>query len=165
MSTQQSPLTAASDSGRKQSVENPPSPGTVQSCHTVTAHTDGSYRCDGGASGIGFVLDEWNGDRLLECGSPSEAGTSMQAEAVAVLEATRVAKSYDPTRIVFYVDSPELKEKLENQLEGSEGVFADIASEWEAVDRIDVFKVPRNLNKKADTLANNAMLRDYDQSS
>lgn len=123
-------------------------------------YSDGGSRGNPGESAIGFVIWE-NGDKILEYGAPIGIATNNMAEYQAVLESIRKAKTLGYTQIQLFLDS----QLVERQLNGAYKVksaellpiYAEIKMQIKSLEKFSVEHVPREKNKDADRLVNEAL--------
>ncbi len=123
-------------------------------------YSDGGSRGNPGESAIGFVIWEKD-DKILEYGAPIGTATNNMAEYQAVLQSIKKAKALGYTQIQLLLDS----QLVERQLNGAYKVksaellpiYADIKMEIKSLEKFSVEHVPREKNKDADRLVNEAL--------
>lgn len=128
----------------------------------IILYTDGASRGNPGAAAIGVVLKDERGNEIEALGEPIGAATSNEAEYRALLRGLERA-AHHGTEIEIRTDS----ELMARQLKGIYKVRAgNLKSLHEQAQRaLKKFKrativiVPRELNRRADELANQALDR------
>jgi ribonuclease HI len=135
---------------------------------TWTCHTDGGARGNPGPSGIGVVIDAPNGERT-ELSKYLGNGTNNFAEYAAVVLALQELKKKLGTRstnvaIEIRLDSELVKKQLSGEYQIKEASlvpqFIEIHNlRVSAFPHITFIHIPREKNKDADRLANEAMDR------
>jgi formyltetrahydrofolate-dependent phosphoribosylglycinamide formyltransferase len=127
----------------------------------IIIHTDGGSRGNPGPGGAGFTLEDGQGNLLTARGIYLGRTTNNIAEYTAIKEALAAAREFDAESIRLFSDS----ELLVRQLNGQYKVKSDNLKELyrDCMELLAGFKawqiihVYREQNKRADTLANEAM--------
>jgi ribonuclease HI len=124
-------------------------------------HTDGAARGNPGPAGLGMVIEDGDGLRLW--GGCSYAGerTNNQAEYLALLAGLRKATEWSPDRLDVYLDSELVVEQLAGRYRIRNAELRQLAIQAQRLlagfPRVSVSHVPRERNRGADGLANQAI--------
>ena len=135
----------------------------------VICRMNGSLYCDGasrgnpGPSGAGVVILDKNGDEVFELSRFLDHATNNEAEYKALTRGLTAAAEIGIRRLQIFLDS----ELVVNQLLGSYRVrnprllqlYQEAISRLRLFDEYVIFHVGRELNQKADRLANEAIDR------
>ena len=133
----------------------------------IIVFTDGGSRGNPGPSAIGVVISTDTGDMLIEIGKRIGIGTNNNAEYSAILEAfnwlTQNRKDFpNLSEINFFLDSNLAMSQLNGlfkvknaQIRGF--IFKIRQKESELAVKITYTHIPREQNKKADTMVNLAL--------
>ncbi len=124
-------------------------------------HTDGGARDNPGIAGIGIVIEDKDGNLIREISQYIGEQTNNMAEYKALSRGLEAALDLGIKKITCYLDS----ELVVKQLKGEYGVKNErIISIYNMVmplikefDDFKIIHVKRELNKKADKLANKAI--------
>ncbi len=133
-------------------------------------YTDGGSRGNPGPAGVGVVIDNEQGQILKEYGERIGEATNNEAEYQAVILALQKARQLfgkekiKQTKVDFYLDS-ELVVKQLNHLykieeEKLQPLFMKIWNLLVGFNEIKFTHVPREKNKEADRLVNEALDKD-----
>lgn len=130
-------------------------------------HTDGGSRGNPGPSGIGVVITNEKSDVLFCKGKYIGEATNNQAEYEAVIFALQNAKSIfkknksQKREIALYTDSELICKQLNHEYKiKNENIQPLFLKVWNLVldfDKVEFFAMPREKNKKADKLVNQAL--------
>ena len=126
-------------------------------------YTDGGARGNPGPAAIGAVIYDENKNRIAEISEFIGRATNNQAEYRAVLAAIKKAKSLGADELDFYLDS----ELAANQLAGNfkikskelASLFVQVYNETLNFKKVSFNYIPREQNKEADRLVNQALDR------
>ena len=124
-------------------------------------YTDGGARGNPGPAAIGAVIYNEQKNKITEISQFIGHATNNQAEYQAVLAAIKKAKALGAKEIVFYLDS----ELVTNQLAGNfkiknkglASLFVQIYNEMINFKKVSFHYIPREQNKEADRLVNQAL--------
>jgi ribonuclease HI len=128
-------------------------------------HTDGGARGNPGPSGIGITLADSNGATVAEVSEYIGEGTNNVAEYTAVkrafVELERIAKNPAHSEAHFFLDSQLVERQLNGVYKIKEPTLKVLAGEVQALrtlfQKTTFTYIPREKNKRADELANEAM--------
>ena len=128
---------------------------------SVSINTDGASRGNPGPAAIGVTIKDDRGKLITSISQYIGVTTNNQAEYRAVILALEKAKDLEVEEIDFYLDS----ELVVSQLKGDYKVknkelaslFVKIWNLAQQFKKVRYFHVPREENKEADRLANQAM--------
>ena len=126
-------------------------------------YCDGASRGNPGPSGAGVVILANNGEQIFELSRFLDNGTNNEAEYKALIRGLSAAADVGIKRLQIFLDS----ELVVNQLLGTYKVrnprllklFEEATSRLRLFDEYAIFHVGRELNQKADRLANEAIDR------
>ncbi|MFH2063464.1 MAG: ribonuclease HI family protein [bacterium] len=126
-------------------------------------HTDGGARGNPGPSGIGVLIEDQDGNTVLEHSRYLGEVTNNQAEYTAVIDALEHSKERGAEELEFYLDS----ELVVRQLNGDYRVkdrdlaklFLKVWNLKSSFRKVTFTHIRREQNKRADRLANEAMDR------
>lgn len=129
-------------------------------------YTDGASRGNPGLASIGAVVyAEKDGD-LVEVATVSESigvDTNNVAEYKAVIEGLRAVTAFEPDRVTLRADSQllirQLKGEYRVKASNLKPLFLEAKRLSESLGRVVLEHVPREQNKVADALANDALDR------
>ncbi len=129
-------------------------------------YTDGASRGNPGLASIGAVVyAEKDGD-LVEVATVSESigvDTNNVAEYKAVIEGLRAVAAFEPDRVTLRADSQLLIRQLKGEYRvkapNLKPLFLEAKRLSESLGRVVLEHVPREQNKVADALANDALDR------
>jgi ribonuclease HI len=126
-------------------------------------YCDGASRGNPGPSGAGVVILDKNGEQIFELSRFLDNATNNEAEYKALIRGLRAAADVGLKGVEIFLDS----ELVVNQLLGTYKVrnprllklFEEAMSRLRLFDEYAIFHVVRELNQKADRLANEAIDR------
>jgi len=126
-------------------------------------YCDGASRGNPGPSGAGVVILDKDGEQIFELSRFLDNGTNNEAEYKALIRGLSAAADVGIKRVQVFLDS----ELVVNQLLGTYKVrnprllqlFEEAMSRLRLFDEYAIFHVGRELNQKADRLANEAINR------
>ena len=129
----------------------------------VSLYCDGASRGNPGPSGAGVVIFDNNGEQIFELSRFLDNATNNEAEYKALIRGLSAAADVGIKRVQIFLDS----ELVVNQLLGTYKVrnprllklFGEAMSRLRLFDEYAIFHVGRELNQKADRLANEAIDR------
>lgn len=128
-----------------------------ESAETVVIYADGSYHQQTSCAAVGYTIETNRGTTITEKSSVVAAATSMQAEAMAALQAVRQAKDYDPSYIILYSDCQPLVNAIVDKPENRSLTTEMISDELESLPFTTVKHIPRSRNERADQLASQGL--------
>jgi len=127
----------------------------------VVAYTDGGSRGNPGPAGAAFVLYDWAGTRLCAKGFFLGRTTNNLAEYAAICKALEAAKQAGAAKLVLYCDSELAVRQLTGQYKVKSDrikpVFDRAARLLGQFEQRDLRFIPREKNKEADELVNQAL--------
>ena len=131
---------------------------------TFWLYTDGAARGNPGPAAIGAVLyrgSPSSHDVVAELSRAIGRATNNVAEYQAVVEGLRMAAGFNPAHLVVRCDSQLLVRQLLGEYRvkspGLRPLYRQVCSLLEAVPKVVVEHVPRERNRHADRLANQAL--------
>ena len=129
---------------------------------TVIIHTDGGARGNPGSGGIGVVIEE-GAETVAAFGEFIGHVTNNQAEYRAVIRALEKAKELGATHVEVFVDSQLIARQIRREYKIKEKTLAQLLVQvWNLAQDFKSFsikEIPREKNKAADTLVNEAIDR------
>jgi len=129
-------------------------------------HVDGASRGNPGPSSIGVIVYSLSGEEIFSTARTIGNATNNVAEYRAVLEGVRLARDLRVRDLTIRLDSELVARQLDGRYRIRNAELAslarDIASESRAFARCRFEHVPREQNKAADRLANEALNRVVD---
>ena len=127
--------------------------------------TDGGSRGNPGPAGLGAIIYDENHKVLAEISEFLGVTTNNQAEYRAILAAIKKAVSLGAKEVEFYLDSELAVKQLNREYKVKNKdlapLFLAIYNLTLSFKKISFTHVPREGNKEADRLANEAMDRGY----
>jgi ribonuclease HI len=121
---------------------------------------DGASRGNPGQSAIGWVLAA-DGSVVAEGGETIGRATNNQAEYEALLQGLRVARDHGFTAVTVHGDSELIIKQVTGAWDTNDPILREKRIEARSLldefDEWDATHVPRELNERADTLANEAL--------
>ncbi len=130
---------------------------------TLHLYTDGGSRGNPGPAAVGAVLKTEKGEILKEKGKYIGKATNNEAEYQALIEGLKLAQKYNPERLICFLDS----NLVVNQINGNwkikkahlRKLVFKVREEMAQLlgSRVIFRHIPREENKEADTLLNNAL--------
>ncbi|HAH07485.1 MAG TPA: ribonuclease H [Elusimicrobia bacterium] len=128
---------------------------------TLLIHIDGAARGNPGPASLGVVIQDEAGRALREAGRCLGEQTNNTAEYEALLEALRLAAELGGRRLKVRSDSQLLVRQFNGQYRVKNARLAGFLSEAHRLargfERVELVHVPREENKRADELANEAL--------
>ena len=129
----------------------------------IIIYSDGGARGNPGPAGIGVVLYDEKKNKIAEISQFLGKTTNNQAEYRALLAGIKKAKELKADELDCYLDSElvvkQLKREYKVKNQDLAPLFLEIYNLSLSFKKINYFHVPRELNKEADFLANEAMDR------
>lgn len=126
-------------------------------------HTDGGARGNPGPAGIGVIVYDDEKNVIVEISKYIGETTNNQAEYRALLAGIEKAKELGAEEINFYLDSELVVKQLNREYKVKNQELAPLFVKiWNAsldFKKVKFFHIPREKNKEADKLANEAMDR------
>ena len=126
----------------------------------ATLYTDGGARGNPGPAGIGFVLTISDKEKIYHRGYIGKA-TNNQAEYKALIAGMERAKAEGVDELTCYLDSELVVKQLAGEYKvkdaGLKPLHAQVCSLMGDFGKTDFSHVPRNENKEADALVNEAL--------
>lgn len=127
----------------------------------VIMYTDGGSRGNPGQAGIGVLIEDTEGNIIKEVSQYIGDQTNNVAEYKALSRGLEVALDLGVTKITCYLDSElvvkQIKGEYKVKNEGMISMFNMVKPLVKQFDKFDIVHIKRELNKKADALANKAM--------
>lgn len=127
----------------------------------VKIYTDGGARGNPGPAGIGYVIYDEQNKIIYSAGSYIGVATNNQAEYQAVNFALAKAKELGSREIDFYLDSElvvnQLSQNFKIKNQELSKLFVQIWNLSQAFKKITYQHIPREKNKLADKLVNEAI--------
>lgn len=128
---------------------------------TLLIHIDGAARGNPGPASLGVVVQGEDGGVLRESGRCLGEQTNNTAEYEALLEALRQAALLGGTRLRVSSDSQLLVRQFNGQYKVKNARLAGLLFEAHRLargfERVELVHVPREENRRADELANEAL--------
>ncbi|MFA6394017.1 MAG: ribonuclease HI family protein [Patescibacteria group bacterium] len=129
----------------------------------ITIYTDGGARGNPGPAGIGAIAYDPDGAEVFIVSEFLGVATNNQAEYKAVIAALEKARVFNPEELDFYLDSElvvkQLKREYKVKNEGIAPLFLKVHNLTLGFKKVKFTHIPREKNKEADRLANEAMDR------
>jgi len=129
----------------------------------LTIHTDGGARGNPGPAGIGVLIEDEDGNTVLEHSRYLGETTNNQAEYTAVIDALQHAKDMGAEEVDFYLDSELVVKQLKGEYRVKDAGLAQLYLQVHnlrcAFRKATFTHIRREMNKQADKLANEAMDR------
>ena len=126
-------------------------------------YTDGGARGNPGPAGIGAVLYDEKRNIIAEVSEYIGETTNNQAEYRAVIAAIKKAKTLGGEELVFNLDSELVVKQLNREYKVKNKdlapLFVQVYNKTFDFKKVKFKHVPREMNKEADKLANQAMDR------
>lgn len=126
-------------------------------------YTDGASRNNPGEAGIGAVIKDERGETLETVSEYLGIATNNVAEYTALIQALKAAQKFNPSQIDFYLDSQLVVRQMIGEYKiKNVGLIPLVKEAQELIRRMAAGKVsfhhiPREENKEADALANEAI--------
>lgn len=129
----------------------------------IIIHSDGGARGNPGPAGIGVLLTNEQGVSVAEISNFIGRATNNQAEYQALLAGLEKAKSLGAEEVVCRLDSELVVKQLNHEYKVKNKdlapLFLKVHNLITSFKKISFQHVPREMNKEADKLANEAMDR------
>lgn len=130
---------------------------------TIIINTDGAARGNPGPAGVGAVITTGEGDLIDEAFEYIGEATNNVAEYQALIVGLKKAMAYRDKSVRVYLDSELLVKQLSGAYKvknsGLKPLFTAAKDLLNLYPRIEIRHVPRERNKDADRLANEAIDR------
>lgn len=127
----------------------------------LVLYTDGGARHNPGPAGIGFVIYDENKKLLKKQGKYIGEATNNQAEYQALIAGLEQAKKMKADEVDCYLDSELLVKQLNHEYKikdhGLGPLFIKVWNLSQSFKKIKFHHVPREKNKEADKLVNEAL--------
>ncbi len=127
----------------------------------LVLHTDGASRGNPGHAGIGIVLENGHGKTLVEWGAYIGKKTNNEAEYQALLKGLEFAMAYHPDQLTIYLDSQLIVRQIlgEYRVKNKrlKSLHERVRKALTSIPKWKIAHVPRELNQRADQLANQAI--------
>lgn len=127
----------------------------------LVIYTDGAARGNPGPAGIGVVISDGRGNPLKEFGAVIGETTNNVAEYTALIRALEEAAGMDAAGIVVYLDSELVVKQLNGEYKVKnldlKGLHAAATEFLGRYADYRLIHIPREKNKRADQLANEAI--------
>lgn len=124
-------------------------------------HSDGAARGNPGPAGIGVVISDETGQPISEFGEAIGDATNNVAEYTALIRALEVASGLGAAEVHMFLDSELVVKQLKGEYRvknaGLKGLHAAAMELLKRYERARVTHIPREKNKEADRLANEAL--------
>lgn len=135
----------------------------IQEGLQLNIYIDGASRGNPGRAGAGVWMTDWEGKKLVEMGRYLGHKTNNEAEYWALLIGLREAKRRGGRSIHIFTDS----ELIARQLKGVyrvkdsnlKGLHKGVMENLKAFSSFEIESIPREENREADRLANEAIRR------
>ncbi len=135
----------------------------VKTKGTITIFTDGASRGNPGPSAAGAVILDSSGNTLKEISMFLGKMTNNQAEYQALILALKEAVSLRPERLVIRMDSQLIVRQISGEYKVKDAkmkpLYALVIQQLKFLKSWDIEHIPREQNKHADALANEALDR------
>ena len=132
----------------------------VQEADSVLIFTDGGSRGNPGPAGIGVVVLSGE-ETLVEVGEPIGEATNNEAEYRALIRGLQESKRVGAKRVEIRMDSQLIVRQVEGRYKVKhpvlKGHYAQVMSLLNGLDSWKVLHIPREMNSRADALANLGM--------
>ena len=135
----------------------------AQVAEQVVVQADGGSRGNPGPAGVGVVVTTPDGEVLAELAEPIGWATNNVAEYRAVIAGLEQARSLGARRVQVKVDSQLVVRQLTGAWQVNtaalQSLFAEARRLVDGFEQVSFEQVPREANRRADALANQAMDR------
>ena len=126
-------------------------------------YTDGGSRGNPGPSSAGAVILDSSGNTIKEISMFLGTMTNNQAEYQALILALKEVSSLRPERLVIRMDSQLIVRQISGEYKVKDAkmksLFALVMQQLKFLKSWDIEHIPRDQNKRADALANEALDR------
>lgn len=127
----------------------------------ATIYTDGGARGNPGPAGIGAVIYNENQTEIATISKYIGKATNNQAEYLALIEALKKAQELNIRQAKVYLDSELIVKQVNREYKVKDKdlakLFIKVYNLIQSFEKIEFFHVRRENNKRADSLANEAM--------
>jgi ribonuclease HI len=127
----------------------------------LVIHSDGAARGNPGPAGAGAVIVDSDGAVIAEISEYLGETTNNQAEYQALLFALREAHRLGASDVALFADSELMVKQVRGEYrvknEGLKPLFQEVMKHLNLIGRYTIAHVPREKNKQADKLANQAI--------
>lgn len=127
----------------------------------IITYTDGGARGNPGPAAIGAVIYNSRLEQLRQISRVIGETTNNQAEYQALIAALQAARELGASEVICYLDSELVVRQLQGQYkvreEGLKPLAAQVLSLTQKFNQIKFVHVPREKNKLADELVNQAL--------
>lgn len=124
-------------------------------------YTDGAARGNPGPAGVGIVIYDENGEILAQDCKYLGTATNNIAEYQGLLAGLQLAQKYQPCSVKVFMDSELIVRQMTGlykvKNEGLIGFFRAAREIVGSFEKVDFTHIPREKNKLADSLANQAI--------
>lgn len=128
---------------------------------TLILHTDGASRGNPGEAGIGALIEDGDGQVVCKVARYMGTATNNQAEYMALIEGLKAAMELGADRVEVYADSELIVKQVNGQYKVKnpdlQGRHAEARSLLSKFGGYLIKYIPREKNKEADALANEAI--------
>ena len=126
-----------------------------------SVYTDGGARGNPGIAGCGGVVFNEKNKKVAEFKHFIPHATNNEAEYTALLLGVEEVLTYNPEKVVFYLDSELVVKQMKGEYKIKKAELKEIYLKTQAVlkkiPQVSFIHIPREQNKLADKLANEAM--------
>jgi len=127
----------------------------------LNVYTDGASRGNPGPASIGIVFKDEQGQIIWQQNKDIGSATNNEAEYKALIYAMKHANRHHPKKIVFHSDSELIIRQMRGEFKiknpGIQKLFLDAWNRKIDLVETEFVSVPREKNKEADKLANQAL--------
>ncbi len=138
-----------------------PSPRRPAADHTLILNTDGAARGNPGPAAIGVVVTDLHGQVVQELGHAIGVATNNEAEYRALLRALECAEQHGAQAIIVQTDSELMARQLQGvyrlRAANLRPLFERAQRAIARFPRVTIRHIPREQNRRADALANQAL--------
>lgn len=124
-------------------------------------YSDGASRGNPGDSGAGIIIKDAQGRTVKRVRKYLGVGTNNSAEYKALLLGIKIAKSIGIKKLNVYLDSEIVARQIKGEYRvkepGLKILHRKVLQIMRHFDKINIMKIPRELNREADLLANEAI--------
>ena len=127
----------------------------------LNVYTDGASRGNPGPASIGIVFKDEQGQIIWQQNKDIGSATNNEAEYKALIYAMKHVNRHHPKKIVFHSDSELIIRQMRGEFKiknpGIQKLFLDAWNRKIDLVETEFVSVPREKNKEADKLANQAL--------
>lgn len=124
-------------------------------------YTDGGARGNPGPAGIGIVIKDSTGKLIKEWGSKIGEATNNVAEYTALVEALKYLVTLKPNKVDCRLDSELVVKQMRREYKVKDAdlqkLFIKVWNFAQQISKISFNHIPREQNKRADELVNEAL--------